>query len=169
MSPFLFTEPLTGLDTSFHLFGAKVLIDASADLQQVSPLQIAAQWLGLRQEVRIAFLTNRAVSLDLHRFEKFLHESSSLSPDRDWSYRMFLILARTLNWCFATNRDRQVAEYDGLVQQCSTWMLESPVSFQPIFKSDPTEGHPWPKLRYLNASVGMIILTTVQRPKLVQS
>ncbi|ETS80444.1 hypothetical protein PFICI_07973 [Pestalotiopsis fici W106-1] len=147
-----FGEPLTGLDISFHLFGAKVLIDASADLQQVSPLQVAAQWLGLRQEVRIAFLTNRAVSLDLHRFDKFLDESSPLSPDRDWSYRMFLILARTLNWCFA-DRDRQIAEYDDLVQQCSAWMLQSPVSFQPIFKSDNPESHPWPKLRFLNASV----------------
>lgn len=152
-------EPLTGLDTSFHLFGAKVLIDASADLQQVSPLQVAAQWIGLRQEVRIAFLTNRAVSLDLHRFDRFLDEESlpPLSPDRDWAYRMFLLFARTLNWCFGGggNADRHMAEYDGLVRRVEAWMRDGPASFSPIFRSDGLGGLPWPKLRYLNASVGM--------------
>jgi hypothetical protein len=103
--------PLSGqspADNTFHLLGAHALISAQERTTMAGGLREAAFWVGLRQEIYVAFVNQRSIMPSLEHCN--IDRSFGAAPDHVWSCRMVVICADALRYCFGDG-DPSTATY----------------------------------------------------------
>ncbi|RFU30272.1 hypothetical protein B7463_g6058, partial [Scytalidium lignicola] len=119
--------PLVGTDTQSHLLGTHVFVRAQE--YRASGIRQAALRVALRQEITVAFSARQPVKLLTEYIS--VERSKSLTNDWDWTFRMTVLCAEVLNYCFCDN-PKSVAVWAELVRRADSWMREKPSSFEPL-------------------------------------
>ncbi|KAF6841054.1 hypothetical protein CMUS01_03653 [Colletotrichum musicola] len=150
--------PLVGTDHEGHLLGIQLFVNTQHDdgaepgAAAPSPLRQASFWVGLRQEITMAFATQRPIKVRLDH----LHIDRSFSPADDdcWANRVVVHCAEVVQFCFGEVLDRQ-AEYRRLVEYDRCWLRARPPSWLPIAyrAPDPSAGRAFPEVFYINHAV----------------
>ncbi|KAF2808889.1 uncharacterized protein BDZ99DRAFT_389299, partial [Mytilinidion resinicola] len=127
--------PVSGTDTQSHLIGTHIFISAQESSTVLGGLRQAAFWVGLRQEVYMAFVNQRSILPALSHCN--IDRSFEPASDCVWANRIVVFCADVLRYCFgdsenSTNRD-SVATYNQLVEYSQEWAAYKPDSFRPIF------------------------------------
>lgn len=148
------TVPLTGKDDQCHLLGTQAIISICGSVSSMTELQKSIAWVGLRQEIRIAFISQRAVNFPLHVFS-----GNSTGEDRhdgDWANRMVLHVAQALNCCFG-NKVLSLKVHEELVAHGQLLIQQQPNSVTPLFfsKRGNEYNDRFPQIMYLNDAIGM--------------
>lgn len=135
-------------------------------------LRKAASFVGLRQEIYVAFVNQRSVAsafIEHCNVERTL----DLADDCTWANRIIFHVSHVLNYCFGDG-DQSVATYNQLVDYCDNWMSYKPSSFLPIYYREPEEGEVFPEIWLLGDAVACAhlhwhlakILLTAHNPKI---
>lgn len=134
--------PTTGKDGYRHLLGVQKFGD---HYMEPGTLRAASFWVGLRQEIYIAVITQRKVKLNLEHF--VVDRSFDPTDDYTWSNRAVVLLADVLNFCFgdhASPPDR----WRALAERCKKWSITRPQSFNPFYFCPRTARTPFPEIWY---------------------
>lgn len=108
-------------------------------------LSAASFWVGLRQEIYIAVITQQPVKMNLNHH--IVDRSFEPTDDYTWSNRAVVHLADVLNFCFGesvlqSKRDRWL----GLDEASRKWTDTRPSSFDPFFYKERTEANVFPEI-----------------------
>ncbi|CAM1506350.1 Fc.00g059910.m01.CDS01 [Cosmosporella sp. VM-42] len=140
--------PLSGADSRTHLLGSHLFVGAStltdsstsatSDFLKPSPLtglQRASLLVAFRQEVYMAFVSQRAVApaFNLPDVDRSL---SNPADDSTWTNRILLHIVDALKFCYGgegTPSNRIKEWYDELVAYGEQWYEKTPPSFRPIY------------------------------------
>ncbi|KAI9820798.1 MAG: hypothetical protein M1827_005169 [Pycnora praestabilis] len=143
--------PLSGADTQSHLLGTHVFISAQERSAAAGSLRQAAFWVGLRQEIYIAFVNQRSIQPALEHCN--IDRSFEPTDDCTWANRIVVHCAEVLRFCFGEGEHTTVRWAD-LMQYLQQWSDLKPSSFTPIFyrESDYSKGQVFPELWYLGDS-----------------
>jgi hypothetical protein len=117
----------------------------------LSPFQIAAAWVGLRQEIRIAFMAQSHVNFPLNCFT--VDYSGNPKDGGDWANHMVYLLAETLNACCGQSLLTQEV-YELLVARAKDWMYKRPPDFAPVFFQNAAPTMKFPQCEYVNDVAG---------------
>ncbi|CAI0644634.1 unnamed protein product [Colletotrichum noveboracense] len=142
--------PLIGTDHEGHLLGIQLFMNTqNGGLPRQSQLRQACFWVGLRQEITMAFATQRPIM-----------SSSTTSSSTARSRRPTTTAGRTASWCtFCFGEvDNRKSEYQRLVEYDHNWLRERPLSWLPIAYSepDPAADQAFPRIFYINHAVEVI-------------
>lgn len=127
----------------------------------MTDLQRAVAWVGLRQEIRIAFVCQRAVNFALQCFA--VDWTTRPRTDGDWANRIVLHLAEVLNHCFGSDSS-SLESHEKLVARGQTWERMLPPSFTPLYTINDHASFPgrFPGNVYLNDAVSKSPIPTVK-------
>jgi len=127
--------PLSGADTQSHLLGTHIFLQAQESHTMTGGLRQAAYWVALRQEIYIAFVSQRSIVPTLEHCAV----ERSLEPGDDcaWANRIIVHCAHVIKYCFG-DASKTTLLYDSLVEYCERWMAFKPPSFDPMFLREPT-------------------------------
>ncbi|VUC33491.1 unnamed protein product [Clonostachys rosea] len=144
--------PLLGTDLEGHLLGIQLFMNTPNSTSPPSSLRQASFWIGLRQEITMSSATQRPVKIKLDH--AFIDRSFSPADDDTWANRIIVHCAEVMNYCFG-NGDRNMVEYQALVDYDQGWLRARPVSWLPIAYSEPLESHHevFPNILYLNHAI----------------
>ncbi|KAI1350705.1 hypothetical protein F5Y01DRAFT_144360 [Xylaria sp. FL0043] len=134
---------LTGQDNYSHLLGIHVFANAGDQYMMPGSLSAAAFWVGLRQEIYIAILTQQCVKLKLDDF--IVDRSLEPADDYTWSNRAIVLLADVLNSCFGDN-PLTIRSWSALNDAVENWTRARPPSFNPFFYREGTGTGAFPEI-----------------------
>jgi len=144
--------PLSGQspsDQSSHLLGAHAFIMAQERASVAGGLRHAAFWVGLRQEIYVAFVNQRPI-IPLEHCN--IDRSLEPAPDYTWSCRMVVLCADVIRWCFGS-KDHCLATYTALADQVEQWNNSKPCSFTPIYQQAAGVDQIFPQLWFVGDEV----------------
>ncbi|KAI0189968.1 hypothetical protein EV127DRAFT_481420 [Xylaria flabelliformis] len=121
---------LTGQDNYSHLLGIHAFVNAGDQYMVPGSLSAAAFWVGLRQEIYIAILTQQRVKLNLDG--GIVDRSLEPAEDYTWSNRAIILLADILNACFG-DCPLTTQKWTALNDAAESWTRARPPSFNPFF------------------------------------
>ncbi|KAI8624955.1 hypothetical protein F5Y19DRAFT_278167 [Xylariaceae sp. FL1651] len=134
---------LTGQDNYSHLLGIHAFVNAGDQYMEPGSLSAASFWVGLRQEIYIAILTQQRVKLTLDHF--IVDRSLEPADDCTWSNRAIILLADILNSCFG-DAPLTTNQWAALNEAAENWTLARPPSFNPFFYRESTESAAFPEI-----------------------
>jgi hypothetical protein len=141
--------PLSGqspADQSSHLFGAHAFIMAQERATVSGGLRNAAFWVGLRQEIYVAFVNQRPI-IPLEHCN--LDRSLSAATDDIWACRSVVLCADIICWCFGSEEHTSAA-WSTLTEAVDQWHFAKPASYTPIYQADTGEDQVFPDLWFVN-------------------
>ncbi|KAI3559154.1 hypothetical protein CABS02_00129 [Colletotrichum abscissum] len=146
--------PLIGTDHEGHLLGIQLFMNTqnASALDPPSSLRQASFWVGLRQEITMAFATQRPIKVKLDHL--FIDRSFSPTDDDCWANRIVVHCAEVVQFCFGEVENRK-SEYQRLVEYDYNWLRARPLSWLPIAYSEPdlASGLVFPQIFYINHAV----------------
>ncbi|KAF4835851.1 hypothetical protein CGCTS75_v002304 [Colletotrichum tropicale] len=145
--------PLIGTDHEGHLLGIQLFMNTqNGGLPRQSQLRQACFWVGLRQEITMAFATQRPIMVKLDHL--FIDRSFSPADDDCWANRIVVHCAEVVQFCFG-EVDNRKSEYQRLVEYDRNWLRARPLSWLPIAYSepDPAADQAFPRIFYINHAV----------------
>lgn len=114
-----------------------------------SSLRFAVMNIELRQEIHIAFVTNRPPK----PYTEYCNIDRTLEPTDDWTWtwRMLAHTADTLLYCNG-NGAKSLQRWMELVEYLDVWENAVPTSFRPFYyeKSEPMSGKMFPEMLFAN-------------------
>ncbi|KAI2640203.1 hypothetical protein GGS21DRAFT_537906 [Xylaria nigripes] len=134
---------LTGQDNYSHLLGIHAFVNAGDQHMVPGSLSAASFWVGLRQEIYIAILTQQRVKLNLDEF--IVDRSLEPADDYTWSNRAIILLADILNSCFG-DVPLTTQRWAALNDAVESWTRARPPSFNPFFYRDGMELGAFPEI-----------------------
>lgn len=116
-------------------------------------LRKAAFWVGLRQEVTMAFASQRNIKISLAH--PWIDQSFSPGSDDVWANRIIVHSANVIEFCFGDG-DQKTSKYQALRDYDEGWLRSRPASFLPLAYSpaDAGSGNYFPQILYMNHAVG---------------
>ncbi|RYP20183.1 hypothetical protein DL765_002942 [Monosporascus sp. GIB2] len=120
----------TGQDYHGHLLGIHAFVNIGDQYMIPGSLSAASFWVGLRQEIYIAVITQQPVKVNLDHF--MVDRSFEPADDYTWSNRAIIHLADVLNFCFGEDPPSS-SHWDALNKASEKWSLSRPTSFNPFF------------------------------------
>jgi hypothetical protein len=126
---------LTGQDTYSHLLGIQTFVNIGDRYMVPGSLRAASFWVGLRQEIYIAILTQQPVKLNLNN--SLVDRSLAPADDYAWSNRAIILLADVLNSCFG-DTPLTTQRWTSLNDAAERWTSARPASFDPFFYRERT-------------------------------
>ncbi|RAK99412.1 uncharacterized protein BO80DRAFT_456449 [Aspergillus ibericus CBS 121593] len=147
-----FNAALAGGDVGTHLRGTQVFLNAQgATALRQGGLQLAAFWIGIRQEFRKAFLEQRVVELDLSCCDTSIYRQLDPADDATWANRAVLHCVDTLTYCYGDGCQTPW-RYDQLCEYSRQWQARTPPTFDPLYCRPPnlSKGEVFPVLGYLD-------------------
>ena len=147
--------PLSGQspsDQQSHLLGAHALITAQERATVAGGLRQAAFWVGLRQEIYVAFVNQRSImpALEHCNFDR----SFEAAADHVWACRMVVLCADAIRYCFGDG-DPSNTTYNWLAESVAQWNSCKPASFTPIFYKEPDDDNIFPDIWFLSDEIIM--------------
>lgn len=146
------TVPMVGQDTESHLLGAQTFARAQAQTPlELSGIQTAVFRVLLRQEIVNAFITQRPVQLSQeYHSSADLFWGSAVADDSTFAFRMILLCAEVLTYCYGETPNTRDA-WEDINARLDLWMTTKPMSFEPLlYRPNGRPGQPFPQVRYLN-------------------
>ena len=126
--------PLTGQlpsDQQNHLLGAHVFITAQESATTAGGLREAAFWVGLRQEIYMAFINQRSIMPVLKHCN--IDRSFGIAADHVWACRIVVLCADVIRYCFGDSDHRLAGTYKVLNDLVTRWNDCKPASFTPMY------------------------------------
>ncbi|KAI0474337.1 hypothetical protein F4859DRAFT_87227 [Xylaria cf. heliscus] len=134
---------LTGQDNYSHLLGIHAFVNAGDQYMVPGSLSAASFWVGLRQEIYIAILTQQRVKLNLD--DCIVDRSLEPAEDYTWSNRAITLLADILNACFG-DCPLTTQRWTELNDAAEGWIRARPPSFNPFFYREATGSGNFPEI-----------------------
>ena len=118
-----------------------------------SGLRQASFWIGLRQEIYMAFVNQRPVKTKLDH--SFIDQSLLPASDDEWAKRILINTAEIENYCFGED-EQPLSTYRKLKLYDEQWLESRPLSFLPLSyrAADAACGEIFPEIWYMNHAVG---------------
>jgi hypothetical protein len=142
--------PLSGQQSAHqesHLFGAHAFITAQERAATITGgLRQAAFWVGLRQEIYVAFVNQRSIIPALEHCN--IDRSFEAASDDIWACRMVVLAADIIRYCFG-DHDHLQSTYNLLVDCTAQWFVSKPGSFTPIYEQAAGEENVFPEMQFL--------------------
>ncbi|KAI5860836.1 hypothetical protein GGS23DRAFT_212361 [Durotheca rogersii] len=135
--------PTTGQDNYSHLLGIHAFVNVGDHYMVSGSLSAASFWVGLRQEIYIAVITQQPVKVSLDHF--VVDRSFEPADDYTWSNRAIIILADVLNFCFGDSPSA-VGHWNALNEAAKKWSIVRPTSFNPFFYRERTPTLAFPEV-----------------------
>ncbi|KAI1770643.1 hypothetical protein F4818DRAFT_255674 [Hypoxylon cercidicola] len=135
--------PTTGQDNYSHLLGIHAFVNVGDQYMVPGSLSAASFWVGLRQEIYIAVITQQPVKLSLDHY--VVDRSFEATDDYTWSNRAIVLLADVLNFCFGGNPSTP-NHWTALDEATLRWSTTRPPSFNPFFYRDRTSSLAFPEV-----------------------
>ncbi|KAI1761942.1 hypothetical protein GGR53DRAFT_533083 [Hypoxylon sp. FL1150] len=135
--------PTTGQDNYSHLLGIHAFVNVGDHHMVPGSLSAASFWVGLRQEIYIAVITQQPVKLSLDHY--VVDRSFSPTDDYTWSNRAIVLLADVLNFCFGGNPSTP-SHWTALDEATIRWSTSRPPSFNPFFYRERTNSLAFPEV-----------------------
>ncbi|KAI1098764.1 hypothetical protein F4804DRAFT_346072 [Jackrogersella minutella] len=135
--------PTTGQDNYSHLLGIHAFVNVGDHYMVAGSLSAASFWVGLRQEIYIAVITQQPVKVSLDHF--VVDRSFEPADDYTWSNRAIVLIADVLNFCFGEN-SFTVGRWNALDEACRKWSATRPPSFDPFFYRERTATTAFPEV-----------------------
>jgi hypothetical protein len=129
-----------------NVLKAPLAPETLADLAVTDPsvvVSAASFWVGLRQEIYIAILTQQRVKLNLDHF--IVDRSLEPANDYTWSNRAIILLADVLNSCFGDS-PLTVRRWSALNDAAESWTMARPPSFNPFFYREGSGSVAFPEI-----------------------
>lgn len=142
--------PVSGTNSQNHLLGTHVFISAQERSTHSGGLRQAAFWIGLRQEIYVAFVSQRSIAPALEHCN--IDRSFDAADDCTWANRIVVHCADVIRFCFGDG-ERSLAHYAALCEYSAQWMLFKPPSFAPIYYREPGENDVFPEMWLLGDHV----------------
>ncbi|KAK5129257.1 hypothetical protein LTR08_003722 [Meristemomyces frigidus] len=148
--------PLSGQspsDQQSHLFGAHALITAQERATMTGGLRQAAFWVGLRQEIYVAFVNQRSIIPALTHCN--IDRSLDAAADHVWACRMVVLCADVIRYCFGEGV-QLLATYTFLADAVAEWNSCKPLSFTPIYycaAEDVGPKHVFPEMWFVDDGI----------------
>ena len=166
--------PLSGVspsDQQSHLLGANTFLTAQVRSTFEGGLRQAAFWVGLRQEIYVAFVNQRSIIPELGYCN--IDRSLEAAPDHVWACRIVVLCADVIRYCFGDG-DHATPTYNFLANAVAQWFECKPASWTPVYHRVPGEDEVFPEIWYMGDDiiVGMDhyhiarILLSAHNPKL---
>ncbi|CAJ2502961.1 Uu.00g103550.m01.CDS01 [Anthostomella pinea] len=133
----------TGHDSYSHLLGIHAFVNVGDQYMIPGSLSAASFWVGLRQEIYIAVITQQPVKVSLDHF--IVDRSFEPADDYTWSNRAIVLIADVLNFCFGDSPST-VSRWNSLNEACEKWTMTRPMSFNPFFYRERTSSAAFPEI-----------------------
>lgn len=143
--------PVSGTESQSHLLGTQVFLTAQERSTVYGGLRQAAFWVGLRQEIYMAFVNQRTIIPVLEHCN--IDRSFENANDCVWANRIVTHCADVLRYCFGDG-EQSLANYNRLLDYCDGWYMFKPPSFSPIYYREPHgEANVFPEVWLLSDAV----------------
>ncbi|KAG9953786.1 hypothetical protein KCU85_g1162, partial [Aureobasidium melanogenum] len=149
--------PLSGkvhLDGAGHLIGAHAFVSAQEISAVSGGLRLAAFWVGLRQEIYVAFVNQRSISFPLQHCT--VDRSFGAADEGTWANRIVFHCAETIQWCFGLlEHERSTARFEELLSYAGNWWNSMPPCFTPVYyrSADTDPNAVFPEVIYFSDAV----------------
>ncbi|KAI4726689.1 hypothetical protein E4T49_05589 [Aureobasidium sp. EXF-10728] len=149
--------PLSGkvhLDGAGHLIGAHAFVSAQEICALSGGLRLAAFWVGLRQEIYVAFVNQRSVSFPLQHCN--VDRSFGAVDEGAWANRIIFHCAETIQWCFGLlEHERSTTRFEELLSYAENWRNSIPPCFTPVYHryADADSDAVFPEVMYFSDAV----------------
>lgn len=152
--------PLVGEDYQGHLLGIQIFMNAQDPSLPASGLRQASFWIGLRQDIYMAFVNQRPLKTKLDH--SFIDRSLTPADDDTWAKRILINTAEIENFCFGDN-EQPVSTYRRLKEYDESWLDSRPLSWLPLSYRAPDEacGEVFPEIWYMNHAVVIGIVHSI--------
>ena len=146
--------PLSGkvhLDGAGHLIGAHAFVSAQEMSAVSGGLRLAAFWVGLRQEIYVAFVNQRSITFPLQHCK--VDRSFGAADEGTWANRIIFHCAETIQWCFGLREhERSTAQFQELLSYAANWLRLIPPCYTPIYhrNADADSDAVFPEVMYLS-------------------
>jgi hypothetical protein len=144
--------PLSGQSGQSHLLGAHIFLEAQVRATLSGGLREAAFWVGLRQEIFVAFVNQRSIMPAIERCKVDRSFDDEECPDSVWTCKVVLLCADVIRYCFSDN-DHPTRTYRELVEAITQWHDRKPASFAPIYYEDAVGSNLLPVLWFLREEI----------------
>jgi hypothetical protein len=137
-------------DLQGHMLGIQVFVGARDPYAMRGGLSEAAFWVGLRQEIYVATVKQKAVKINLDQC--LVDRSIEPASDFEWANRAVVHYADVLNCCFGPE-GVSFSKWVELKGYNERWQEMKPSSFTPIFyrNADTRKGEAFPEIWYSHA------------------
>lgn len=137
-------------DLQGHMLGIQVFVGARDPYAMRGGLSEAAFWVGLRQEIYVATVKQKAVKINLDQC--LVDRSIEPASDFEWANRAVVHYADVLNCCFGPE-GVSLSKWMELKEYNERWREMKPSSFTPIFyrDADTRKGEAFPEIWYSHA------------------
>ena len=145
--------PLSGqhpAEQQSHLLGAHAFMAAQERATITGGLRQAAFWVGLRQEIYVAFVNQRSIIPALEHCN--IDRSLEAADDHVWSCRMVALCADIIRYCFGEG-DRSTSTYTWLADNVDQWYLTKPAAFTPVYHKDADHENVFPEIWFVGDEV----------------
>jgi hypothetical protein len=145
-----FEVPLSGYspsDRQSHLLGSHAFIRAQKHALANDGLRQAAFWVGLRQEIYVAFVNQRSIAIELGDFD--FDRSCDPAPDHIWSCRVVALCADAIRICFGKS-DITESEYTRLSHSINKWHSCKSANFTPVYYKEADDAKIFPEIWFLH-------------------
>lgn len=141
-----------GQDMENHLMGTHTFVRAQ-EYDQSSAIRQAVFRVVLRQEIVIAFKTQRPVQL----LPEYIQADRSLDGSDDWTlaFHIIVLCAEVLSYCY-DDGPKTAQSWDELMRRTQKWIASLPLSFEPLLCRSPGEGKVFPTILLLNDCHGKL-------------
>ena len=152
--------PLTGFSPSndgpTHLLGSHIFITAQERAVDSGGLREAAFWVGLRQDIYVAFV-NQSAAIPTLEYCNISRTCEPDAPDQIWSRIMVALCAQIICYCFAGDDQDgavwQTSTYTSLARSVAWWYESKPDSFTPIYYMAASADEVFPQLWFASDEV----------------
>jgi len=111
-------------------------------------LKQAAFWVGLRQEIYVAFVNQRSIAINLENFN--LDRSCGPAPDHIWACRVVVLCADIIRFFFGKDDERSSSGYDRLLESINEWHRCKSSSFTPLYYKEADKGNMFPEIWFIS-------------------
>lgn len=144
--------PLSGFspsnDQPSHLLGSHIFISAQERAVDGGGLREAAFWIGLRQDIYVAFVNQHSSIPTLDYCNITVCEAGA--PNHIWSRNMVALCAEVIRYCFAedgeSNGVRPNVTYTWLARSITDWYESKPDTFAPLYYEPASEDNVFPEM-----------------------
>ncbi|KAG4441357.1 hypothetical protein IFR05_003171 [Cadophora sp. M221] len=137
----------TGKQGAAHIEGIQSFVREHGSNVMQGGLSEAAFWVGLRQEIYVATISQRAVQIEIGHIDR------SVDPITDfgWANRAVVHLADVLNCCFRP-RGVDPGHWSRLQVESYRWQHDKPDSFTPYYyrDADRSKGEAFPEILHIH-------------------
>lgn len=132
-----------GTDNHAYLLSIVAFIRAGNRVLIPGSLSAACFWVGLRQEIYSAMMTQRPVWIDLDN--GLVDRSLEPADDHTWANRAVVHCADVLSFCFGDNTHHVASRWQELDHYGRRWTEAIPPSFTPLYQ-DNSSTEPFPEI-----------------------